>query len=216
MGLHLMGKKLGMTQIFDESGQVVPVTVIALEPCMVLRKKTGEKDGYDAVVLGFGDTKEQHLRKSELGQYRKAGVSPKRVMRESRLAGDELNNFEIGQEVTVEHFEKGQFVDVTAPSKGRGFSGVMKRHNMSGTKSSHGTHEFFRHGGSIGASASPSRVFKGTRMPGRYGGTRVTVQNLEVVAVRQEKNVVLVKGAIPGPNKAQVSIARAVKKPVAT
>lgn len=215
MALHILGKKLGMTQIFDESGQVVPVTVVGLGPCTVVRKKTEEKDGYDALVLGYRDEKEQRLRKSELGQYRKAGVGPKRVMSESRVAKEELERFEIGQEVTVELFEKGQFVDVTGRSKGRGFTGVMKRHNMSGAKSSHGTHEYFRHGGSIGASAYPSRVFKGTRMPGRYGGTRVTVQNLQVAEVRPDKGILLVKGAVPGPNKALISVARAVKKPAA-
>ncbi len=213
MALHILGKKLGMTQIFDESGQVVPVTVVGLGPCTVVRKKTEEKDGYDALVLGYRDEKEQRLRKSELGQYRKAGVGPKRVMSESRVAKEELARFEIGQEVTVELFEKGQFVDVTGRSKGRGFTGVMKRHHMSGAKSSHGTHEYFRHGGSIGASAYPSRVFKGTRMPGRYGGTRVTVQNLQVAEVRPDKGILLVKGAVPGPNKALISVARAVKKP---
>jgi len=216
MALQVMGRKLGMTQIFDESGQVTPVTVIQVGPCTVVRKKTEGKDGYNAMVLGYRDEKEQRLRRSELGQYRKAGVSPKRMMRESRVAGEELDQFEVGQEITVELFEKGGFVDVTGRSKGRGFSGVMKRHNMSGAKSSHGTHEYFRHGGSIGASASPSRVFKGKRMPGRYGGTRVTVQNLQIADVRPDKGILLVKGAVPGPNKGLVSVTHAVKKPAAT
>ncbi|MFW6180928.1 MAG: 50S ribosomal protein L3 [Spirochaetota bacterium] len=213
MALHMMGRKLGMTQVFDESGQVTPVTVIQVGPCTVVRKKTEGRDGYNALVLGYQDEKEQRLRRSELGQYRKAGVSPKRMMRESPVAADELDRFEAGQEITVELFEKGGFVDVTGRSKGRGFSGVMKRHNMSGAKSSHGTHEYFRHGGSIGSSATPSRVFKGKRMAGRYGGTRVTVQNLQVTDVRPDKGILLVKGAVPGPNKGLVSVSRAVKKP---
>jgi large subunit ribosomal protein L3 len=216
MALEVMGRKLGMTQIFDVSGQVTPVTVIQVGPCTVVRKKTAGKDGYNALVLGYRDEKEQRLRKSELGQYRKAGVSPKKMLRESRVAGEELDQFELGQEITVELFEKGRFVDIAGRSKGRGFSGVMKRHNMSGAKSSHGTHEYFRHGGSIGASASPSRVFKGKRMAGRYGGTRVTVQNLQIADVRPDKGILLVKGAVPGPNKGLVSVTPAVKKPAAT
>jgi large subunit ribosomal protein L3 len=210
-----MGKKAGMTQIFDETGQVRPVTVVKVGPCTVLRKKTEDKDGYNALVLAFDEQKEQRMRKSELGQYKKANVTPRRIMAESRVTGEELDQFEIGQEITTEFFQKGQYVDVTGTSKGRGFSGVIKRHNMAGAKRSHGTHEFFRHGGSIGASASPSRVFKGTRMAGRYGGTRVTVQNLVIEDVRPDKGVVLIRGAVPGPSKSVVSLAQAVKKPAA-
>ncbi len=214
MRIRMIGNKIGMTQIFDESGKVIPVTVIKVGPCYVVNKKSVEKDGYSAIVLGYGDIKEKRLRKSEMGLFKKAGVSPKRVLKETRVNPQELDSFEIGQELTVEIFKKGEYVDVTGKSKGRGFAGVMKRHGMSGAKSSHGTHEYFRHGGSIGASSFPSHVFKGKKMAGHYGNATVTIQNLKVVDVRPEKGIILVKGAVPGPNKGYVFISHAVKKPV--
>jgi large subunit ribosomal protein L3 len=215
MGLKLMGNKIGMTQIFDETGRVIPVTVIRVGPCQVVNKKTEDRDGYTAVVLGYEDAKEQRLRKSELGVYRKAAVAAKRHLAESRLSAEELDQLEIGQQIGIEVFNKGDYVDVTGKTKGRGFTGVIKRHGMSGAKSSHGTHEFFRHGGSIGASATPSRVFKGKKMPGQYGGNRVTVQNLLVSDIRPDQNLLLVRGAVPGPNRSYVTVAPAVKKPQA-
>ena len=212
MRLKLMGNKIGMTQIFDESGKVTPVTVLRVGPCVVVEKKTEERDGYSALVIGFEDMKESRVRKSELGFYAKAGISPKRHLAESRVSQADLDQFEIGQEISVDIFTKGDFVDVTGKSKGRGFTGVMKRYGMAGAKSSHGTHEFFRHGGSIGASAYPARVFKGKKMPGRYGNTRITTQNLLVSDIRPDQNLLLVKGSVPGPNRSCVTVASAVKK----
>ncbi len=215
MRIRMIGNKIGMTQVFDESGKVIPVTVLKVGPCYVVRKKTVDNDGYSALVLGYGDVKEKKLRKSEKVFFEKAGVSPKRILKETRVNPEELDNFEIGQEITLEIFKKGDFVDVTGKSKGRGFSGVMKRHGMSGAKSSHGTHEYFRHGGSVGASSFPSRVFKGKKMAGHYGNETITVQNLQVVDVRPEKGVILVKGAVPGPNKGYIFVSHAVKKQAA-
>jgi len=212
MRLKLMGNKIGMTQIFDESGKVTPVTVLRVGPCVVVEKKTEERDGYSALVIGFEDMKESRARKSELGLYAKAGISPKRHLAESRVSQADLDQFEIGQEIGVDIFNKGDFVDVMGKSKGRGFTGVMKRYGMAGAKSSHGTHEFFRHGGSIGASAYPARVFKGKKMPGRYGNTRITTQNLLVSDIRPDQNLLLVKGSVPGPNRSCVTVSSAVKK----
>ncbi len=211
MKIRMLGNKVGMTQIFDEKGTVIPVTVLRVGPCYVVAKKTEEKNGYSAIVLGFEDIKESKVRKSELGLFQKANVSPKRMLKESRVSKEELVKFEIGQELNIELFKKGDFVDITGKSKGRGFSGVMKRHGMAGAKRSHGTHEYFRHGGSIGSSASPSRVFKGKKMPGRYGGARVTVQNLMVADVKPDKHIMLVKGAVPGPNREYIEITHTVK-----
>jgi large subunit ribosomal protein L3 len=213
MRVKLMGNKIGMTQIFDESGRVTPVTVIRVGPCVVVDKKTEERDGYSALVIGFDDIKESRVRKSELGLYAKTGITPKRHLAESRVSQDDLDQFEIGQEIGVDIFNRGDFVDVTGKSKGRGFTGLMKRYGMAGAKASHGTHEFFRHGGSIGASAYPARVFKGKKMPGRYGHTKVTAQNLLVSDIRPDQNLLLVKGSVPGPNRSCVTVATAVKKP---
>jgi len=212
MRMKLLGNKVGMTQIFDESGALIPVTVLKAGPCYVVSKKTEEKDGYSALVIGYDDVKEQRVRKSELGVYQKANLSPKRILKEIRVSSKELDSYEIGQELTVELFKKGEWVDVTARSKGRGFSGVMKRHGMAGAKSSHGTHEYFRHGGSIGSSAYPSHVFKGKKMAGHYGASRITIQNLKVIDVRPAQNLIIVKGATPGPNRGYITIAHAVKK----
>jgi large subunit ribosomal protein L3 len=208
----MLGSKVGMTQMFDENGRVVPVTVIKLAPCTVVKKRIVEKDGYNAIVLGFEDAKENKLRKSELGLFEKLGISPKKFLKESRVSEQELSGFEVGQNLTVDIFKKGDYLDITGKSKGRGFTGVMKRHGMAGAKGSHGTHEYFRHGGSIGSNTFPGRVFKGKRMAGRYGGTNVTIQNLLVADVRPEKNVILVKGAVPGPNKGYVYVTHAKKK----
>ncbi|KPJ87103.1 MAG: 50S ribosomal protein L3 [Spirochaetes bacterium DG_61] len=212
MKLSLLAHKVGMTQIFDEDGKVIPVTVLKIKPAIVVRKKSYEKDGYNALVLGFEDVKENKIRKSEDGLYKKLNVTPRKILRETRLLKEDLDKFEIGQEVGIDVFNKDDIVDVTGKTKGRGFTGVMKRHGMSGAKRSHGTHEYFRHGGSIGAASYPSRVFKGKRMPGRYGGTKVKIQNLSIVNLVPDKNLMLVKGAVPGPNKGYVTVAPAVKK----
>lgn len=212
MRLKLMGSKIGMTQIFDESGRVTPVTVLRVGPCVLVDKKTEDRDGYSALVLGFEEVKENRVRKSELGLYTKSGITPKRHLTETRVSATELDQYEIGQEISIDVFNKGDFVDVTGKSKGRGFTGVVKRHGMAGAKQSHGTHEFFRHGGSIGASAFPSRVFKGKKMPGQYGGSRVTVQSLLVSDIRPDQHLLLVKGSVPGPNGSYITVAPAVKK----
>jgi large subunit ribosomal protein L3 len=212
MKLSLLAHKMGMTQIFDEEGKVIPVTVLKIRPGVVVRKKTDEKDGYNALVLGYEDVKESKLRMSEAGLYKKLNVTPRKILRETRILKEELDKFEIGQEVGIDVFNKNDIVDVMGKTKGRGFTGVMKRHGMSGAKGSHGTHEYFRHGGSIGANTYPGRVFKGKRMPGRYGGTKVKIQNLSIVDLVPDKNLMLLKGAVPGPNKGYVTVAPAVKK----
>ena len=210
--INMIGNKVGMSQIFAEDGRVVPVTVLKVGPCYVVNKRTEEKDGYSALVLGYQDVDEKKVRKSEMGLFNKVKVTPKKILVESRLSKAEIDKYEIGQEIGIDIFEKNEFVDVAGTTKGRGFTGVMKRHGMSGAKGSHGTHEYFRHGGSIGSSAFPSRVFKGKRMPGRYGGNRVKVQNLTITDIKPEKNVLLVEGAVPGPNRGFVTVSHAVKK----
>jgi len=196
----LIGRKVGMTQIFSEDGEVIPVTAIEAGPCWVVQKKTKERDGYTAVQLGFGDKKAKRTTKPLQGHFQRSGVLPKRWLREFRVDEPTVTALQEGQEVTGEMFTELRYVDVTGTSKGRGFTGVMKRHNFGGKPASHGTHESFRGSGSIGASADPARVFKNTRMAGQYGNARVTIQNLEVVRFVQEHNLLLVKGAVPGPN----------------
>ncbi len=203
----LIGKKLGMTQVFAKGGELVPVTVILAGPCTVMQKRTGETDGYSAIQLGFGETKAQRLTKAEREHRKKAGKMAS-VLREFR-GGAEL---EVGAEVKVgDLFKEGDLVDVTGVSKGRGYQGVIKRHHFSGFPATHGTHEYFRHGGSIGNRTHPGRVFKNKRMAGHMGDERVTAQNLAVVAVRGEDNVLLVRGAVPGGKNGLLFIRPAVK-----
>ena len=206
----ILGKKVGMTQVFKEDGTVVPVTVIQCGPCVVMQVKTEEKEGYNALQLGFLPKKPSRTNKPLLGHFRRCGKGPFYVLREFRV--ESVEGFELGQEITVEVFKAGDYVDVTGWSKGRGFTGVMKRHGFSGAPGSHGTHEYFRHGGSIGAAADPSRTFKGKRMPGHYGNERVTVQNLKVMQVKPEENLLVVKGAVPGAVNSIVIIKEAKKK----
>ncbi len=214
MRIKMMGNKIGMTQTFSENGEVIPVTVVRVGPCTVINKKMDEKDGYNALVLGYGDVKESRVSRGKLGLYKKASVSPRKLLKETRISRAELDAFEIGQEIVPgDIFKAGEYVDISGNSKGRGFAGVIKKYGMAGAKSSHGTHEFFRHGGSIGASAYPARVFKGKKMPGRYGGSRITVQNLLIADIRPEKNIILVKGAVPGANRGYITVSHAVKKP---
>lgn len=208
MSKGLLGRKLGMTQIFKEDGTVVPVTVIEAGPCVVLQKKELEKDGYTAVQLGFEDKKPRRATKPEKGHAEKAGTTPKRFVREFRNM--DVEQYELGQEVTVDIFEPGDIVDVTGTSKGKGFQGSIKRHNQSRGPMSHGS-RYHRGPGSMG-SIAPNRVFKGKKLPGRMGGQRVTIQNLEVVRVVPERNLLLVKGAVPGPKKSYLIIKSAVKK----
>jgi large subunit ribosomal protein L3 len=194
--IGLIGKKVGMTQLFDEKGEVVPVTVIEAGPCTVTEVRTMERNGYTGVQLGFGSNKESRFTRPVLGQFKKKNLPPMRVVREFRVEGE--NGYEIGQKLTVSLFEKGTHVDVQGITRGRGFQGVVKRHGFVAGHASHGpTHG--KQPGSIGASAFPSRVVKGKRLPGRMGGGFLTQKNLEVVAIDEEQNVVMVRGAVPGP-----------------
>ncbi|HEY5654034.1 MAG TPA: 50S ribosomal protein L3 [Pontiella sp.] len=204
----LIGKKLGMTSVYDENGVAVPVTVIEAGPCVVTQLKASEKDGYDAVQLGYGDQKEQRLNKPDLGQFKKAGVDAKKVLREFRVEGAEVN---VGDVVTASAFEEVNYVDIVATGKGRGFQGVVKRYDFGGGRASHGG-GWVRRTGSIGMCTSPSRVFKGKKMPGHMGDKRVTTQNLKVVQVRADENLILVKGSVPGANGGIVTIKEALKK----
>src|SRR3954471_21780871 len=196
----ILGAKLGMTQVWDNN-KVVPVTVVHAGPCVVTQVRTGEKDGYSAVQLAFGAIDPRKVNKPKSGQFAKAGVSPRRHLVELRTTDAE--SYELGQEVTVETFEAGAPIDVTGKTKGKGYAGVMKRHGFHGLKSSHGVERKDRSPGSIGACATPGRVFKGTRMAGRAGGKRFTVQNLTIQAVDPENNILLVRGAVPAPRGAR-------------
>jgi large subunit ribosomal protein L3 len=213
MPIGILGKKIGMTQVFDEDSKAITVTVIEAGPCPIVQKKTMETDQYNAIQLGFLDQKRQRVSKPKLGHYDKANVPAKRILREIRLDENEIQDYETGQEVNVDIFTTGEYVDVTGQTKGRGFTGVMKRWNFSGAATqTHGTHEYFRHGGAIGCSAYPARVFKGTKMAGQKGNDRVTIQNLKVIDVRPEQNVILVKGSVPGATNGLVIIRKARKK----
>ncbi|MGM0577066.1 MAG: 50S ribosomal protein L3 [Myxococcota bacterium] len=216
MARGLLGRKVGMTQVFDQDGNLVPVTVLELGPNRVVQVKRAEgKDGYDAVKLGFGEVRPEKLTRPEHGVFHRAGVEPTRKVREFRLSAEELEGFEVGQELTVDLFTPGQRVDVTGTTKGRGYQGVVKRHGFKGAKEhSHGTHEYKRHAGAIGMGADPARVIKGKQMAGRMGNDRVTVRGLTVVALHPEDNVLLVKGAVPGGKNGYVTV-RASKKPAA-
>jgi len=206
----IIGKKVGMTQVFLEDGEAVPVTVVEAGPCPVIQKKIQEKDGYEAFQLGFLPKKQNRVNKPLQGHFAKANKGTYYILKEVRT--NDVNQFEIGQEVTVGIFKPGEIVDVVGTSKGRGFTGVVKRHGFSGAPGGHGTHEYFRHGGSIGAAASPAHTFKGTKMPGHHGNRRVTVQNLEIIEVRPETNLLLIKGAVPGWRNSIVVIQEAKKK----
>lgn len=208
----LIGEKLGMTQWFDPEGRLVPVTVLRVGPCTVVQLKTQTVDGYAAVQLGFGQQDSNRVSRAYRAHCQRAGNERVfRVLRE--FPPDPSLQYRVGEDVRVEQvFKVGDFVDVSGTSKGRGFAGVMKRHGFGGFPGSHGTHEYFRHGGSIGNRSFPGRVFKGKRMAGHYGNERVTVQNLKVVAVHPEENALLVRGALPGPRGGIVMVRRAVKK----
>lgn len=204
----ILGKKLGMTQVFTPEGLVVPVTVIQAGPCVVLQKKDAENDGYEAIQIGFDDKKAQRSIKPELGHAKKAGATPKRYVKEFR--GIQLGDYEVGQELKADLFAEGEFVDVTGTSKGKGFQGSIKRHNQSRGPMSHGS-RYHRGPGSMG-SIQANRVPKGKKLPGHMGNETVTLQNLQVVKVDAERNVILVKGSIPGPANSYVSVKSSVKK----
>jgi large subunit ribosomal protein L3 len=207
----ILGKKVGMTQVFDEQGEVVPVTVIEAGPCFVAQIKTVERDGYTAIQMGFGETKPKHLTRPQLKHLEKSDLPALRNLREFRMLDDEMPDFEEGQRVAVDIFEVGESVDVTGTSKGRGFAGVVKRHGFRGGPKTHGQSDRLRTPGSIGACTTPGRVFKGKRMPGRMGNQRVTAQNLKVVLVDPERNLLAVRGAVPGAKNGLLMIRQARK-----
>ena len=205
----IIGKKIGMTQIFDEKGNVIPVTVIEAGPCVVAQKKTAEKDGYDAVQLGFMDVKEKHLTKAEKGHFAKAGVANKKHLKEFRL--DDCSAINVGDVITADTFAAGDKVDVTGMTKGRGYTGCVKRWNQHILRMTHGTGPVHRQPGSMGANSSPSRIFKNKKMAGQWGNEQVTVLNLKVVKIDSEKNLIAIKGAIPGAKNGIVFIRDSVK-----
>jgi len=205
----IIGKKLGMTSVYDEAGTAIPVTVIEAGPCVVVQQKNNEKEGYSAVQLGFEDQKEQRLNKPEAGHFKKAGVSAKRILREIHV--DESAEVAVGDVINAGAFEEVNFVDIIATGKGRGFQGVVKRYNFGGGRASHGG-GWIRRTGSIGMCEFPGRVFKGKKMPGHMGDKRVTTQNLKVIQVRPEENLILVKGSVPGATGGIVVIKEALKK----
>ncbi len=205
----LIGKKVGMTQIFDEKGNVIPVTVVEAGPCTITQKKTMENDGYEAVQVGFGDVKITRVNKPMKGHFDKADVAPKKVLKEFRL--EDITALNVGDILKADTFAEGDIVDVKGTSKGHGTAGAIKRWNFSRLRMTHGTGPNHRHQGSLGACSSPSRVFKGRKMAGHYGHEKVTVQNLKVVKVDAENNLIAIKGAIPGPKGGIVVIADAVK-----
>ena len=205
----IVGKKIGMTQLFDEKGKVIPVTVIEAGPCVVVQKKTIEDDGYEAVQIGFGDKSEKNANKPMKGHFAKADVALKRVLREFRL--DDCSSINVGDIIKADTFAVGDAVDVCGTSKGKGFAGSIKRHGYSRLKETHGTGPVHRHAGSMGANSTPSKVYKGKGLPGHMGAERVTVQNLDVVKVDVENNLIALRGAIPGPKGGVVFITDSVK-----
>lgn len=206
----LIGRKIRMTQVFGADGSVVPVTAIETGPCVVVQKKEMQKDGYNALQLGFGRRKNQRTNKPQQGHMGKAGKGLFEILREFRM--EEVSQYEVGQEIKLSDlFKTGDLVDVSGTSKGKGFTGVIKRWGFAGFPASHGTHETFRHGGAIGNRSYPGRVFKGKKMAGHLGNERISVQNLEVIEVRQEFNLLLVKGGVPGSNRGILLVQRAVK-----
>jgi large subunit ribosomal protein L3 len=207
----ILGAKLGMTQVWDNN-RVVPVTVVQAGPCVVTQVRTADNDGYSAVQLAFGAVDPRKVNKPRAGHYAKSGVAPRRHLVELRTT--DASEYQLGQEVTVEAFEPGQLIDVTGRTKGKGFAGVMKRHGFHGLKASHGVERKHRSPGSIGACATPGRVFKGVKMAGRMGGVRYTVQNLSVQAIDLDNNVILIRGAVPGPKGALILLRSAAKTTV--
>ena len=205
----IIGKKIGMTQIFDEKGNVIPVTVIECGPCVVAQKKTVENDGYDAIQLGFMEAKAKHLTKAEKGHFEKNGIQLKKHLKEFRY--DDCSKYNVGDVITVDTFAAGEKVDITGMTKGHGYSGVVKRWNCHKLRMTHGVGPVHRQPGSMGANSSPSRIFKNKKMAGQYGNEQVTVQNLKVVKIDSEKNLIAVKGAVPGAKNGIVFVRNSVK-----
>ncbi|MDY6794463.1 MAG: 50S ribosomal protein L3 [Actinomycetota bacterium] len=204
----ILGKKIAMTQIFSEDGKAIPVTVVEAGPCLITQIKIQEGEGYNALQLGFGEIEKRRLNNPRRGHFESKELELRRYLAEIRV--DDPSEYQLGQEITADIFSKGDKVDVTGRSKGKGFAGVVKRHGFGGGPGSHGAH-FHRAPGAIGACATPSRVFKGKRMPGRMGGERITTLNLEVVDIKPERNLILIKGAVPGPKEGLLIIREAVK-----
>jgi large subunit ribosomal protein L3 len=204
MGIGILGKKIGMTQVFNEQGQAVAVTVVAAGPCPVVAIRTPEQNGYSAVLLGYGAIKAHKLSKPLKGFFDKVEVEPKRTLREFRI--DKAEEYKVGQEIRVDLFEAGEKINVSGVSKGKGFAGVMKRYHFGGQQFSHGTSVMHRHGGSSGAISYPGRIFPGKRMPGHMGSEKVTVKNLAIIAVDVENNLLLLKGAVPGAKNSLVTL----------
>ena len=210
MGRTILGKKIGMTQIFNKDGRVEPVTVVEAGPCFVVQKKTIEKDGYQSIVVAFGQTKENRLNKPQLGILKKANVEPKKILREFRF--EDISAYEPGSEIKADIFNEGDIVDVSGVTRGRGFTGTIQRWNAHRLKMTHGVGPVHREVGSMGANSTPSRVFKNKKMPGHYGAENVTIQNLEIVKVDSDRNILLIKGCLPGPKGSMVTIKEAVKR----
>ena len=208
----IIGRKIGMMHKFGEKGEAIPITVVKAGPCFVIQKKTEEKDNYSAIQIGFEDKKESRVNKPLKAHFDKSKVSPKKFLREIRLDKDEADKYKEGDSITIESFEGCSFIDVTSYSKGCGFTGVIKRHNFHLPKATHGTHEKFRHGGSLGC-RFPQRVVKGKKMAGHSGNAKTTVQNLKVDSIRKEEDLIFIKGAIPGPTNSIVMVKEALKKP---
>jgi large subunit ribosomal protein L3 len=211
--LGIIAKKLGMTQMFKEDGVLLPITAVQAGPCVVLQKKTEDKDGYCSIQLGFDEKRPKSTTKPLTEHFKKANTTPKKAVFEFRVKKEELDAYQIGQTITFEGlFKAGDFIDVVGTSKGKGFTGVMKRHGFHGSDAGHGTHEYFRHGGSIGQHTYPGRTFKGLKMPGHHGDSRVTLQNLKIAQVNKDLNLIFIIGAIPGAKSGYVLLNKAVKK----
>ncbi len=210
----LIGKKVGMTQIWGDDGMFVPVTVIDVNSCVVVGKRTPEKDQYTAVALGFGEVKEKHLSKAMNTHYKKANAPARALVKEFRLSADEAAKYNVGDAIKPDMFEKGQLVDVVGITKGRGYQGVMKRWNFRGFGDTHGTHEYRRHPGAIGQRKTPGRVYPNKKLPGHYGVEKVTIQNLPVAEVIADKGLLLVRGSVPGHNNSIVVVKPSIKKAI--
>jgi large subunit ribosomal protein L3 len=211
--LGIIGRKLGMTQFHTEDGSIARVTAVEAGPCVVVAKRTRERDGYSALQLGFGEVPERLVKLPVRGQYRKVGVEPTRWRLEFRVPEDVAAKFNVGDSITVDKvFKAGDFVDVVGTSKGRGFQGVFRRHHFAGSVDTHGSHEYKRHGGSIGCNMTPGHTFKGVRMPGQQGNRRVTTQNVRVVSIDTASHIILLNGAVPGGRKALVTLRSSLKK----
>lgn len=208
----ILGKKIGMTQMLQENGDAIPVTIIQAGECIVCQKKTPSRDTYSAIQIGFLPRDPNRTNKPLAGHFKKGDIEPQRFLREFRVTEEELKEYEVGQHINVERFKEGDFVDIASTSKGKGFTGVIKRHKFHGAPGGHGTHDYHRHGGSIGSSSYPSRVFKGQKMAGRSGSRRVTLQNLKVIQVRPEQNCLVIKGAVAGAKNGLLLIKKAIKK----